>query len=112
MIDSQNQKTFFKLGVRRKKMTYSDLVGKKVSRIVYGTLKLHTMEEPLKFLDSIFNSGCNAFDCAAIYGEGRCEEILGEWVNLRNVRESNQQKKITFYFSHGTSFFFFKKFLS
>ena len=44
-------------------------VDKDVSRIIYGTLFLHTFENDeacFNLLDSVWAAGCNAFDCAAI----------------------------------------------
>ena len=44
-------------------------IEKDVSRVIYGTLFLHTFEtddECFTLLDSVWASGCNAFDCAAI----------------------------------------------
>ena len=58
---------------------------KLISRVVYGTLNLDKSSEPLALLDSIYGSGCNAFDCAAIYGEGKCESILGSWIKQRQI---------------------------
>ena len=42
---------------------------KDVSRIIYGTLFLHTFETDeacFDLLDNVWAAGCNAFDCAAI----------------------------------------------
>jgi aryl-alcohol dehydrogenase-like predicted oxidoreductase len=63
--------------------------GKQVSRIVYGTLRLHTMDDPNALLDLVYASGCNAFDVAAIYGGGKCEEVLGKWVRSRKVNRED-----------------------
>jgi hypothetical protein len=44
-------------------------VDKDVSRIIYGTLFLHTFETDeacFDLLDNVWAAGCNAFDCAAI----------------------------------------------
>ena len=63
-------------------------VRKEASRIIYGTLFLHllpTEEEVHKLLDSVWATGCNAFDCAAIYGGGLCEERMGRWLMARQL---------------------------
>ena len=63
-------------------------VRKEASRIIYGTLFLHllpTEEEVHKLLDSVWATGCNAFDCAAIYGGGLCEERIGRWLMARQL---------------------------
>ena len=36
--------------------------------------------------DDYFQRGGNAFDTAYIYGNGRCEKLLGDWVQHRGVR--------------------------
>ena len=44
-------------------------VDKDVSRIIYGTLFLHTFasdEEAFALLDSVWQTGCNTIDCAFI----------------------------------------------
>eukprot|EP00041_Stephanoeca_diplocostata_P007068 m.97566 g.97566 ORF g.97566 m.97566 type:complete len:344 (-) comp16710_c0_seq3:400-1431(-) len=63
-------------------MDYGKIKGleKRISRIVFGTLFLHNAEDPKALLDAVWSTGCNAFDCAAVYGNGRCEELLGEWL--------------------------------
>eukprot|EP00658_Telonema_sp_P-2_P068042 TRINITY_DN5698_c0_g1_i3.p1 TRINITY_DN5698_c0_g1~~TRINITY_DN5698_c0_g1_i3.p1 ORF type:complete len:532 (-),score=153.55 TRINITY_DN5698_c0_g1_i3:33-1628(-) len=58
---------------------------KPVSRIVFGTLNLHKSAAPFALLDSVYASGCNAFDCAAIYGDGECEKILGNWIKANKI---------------------------
>ena len=55
----------------RKKLITGRIQGvdKDVSRIIYGTLFLHTFETDeacFDLLDSVWAAGCNAFDCAAI----------------------------------------------
>jgi aryl-alcohol dehydrogenase-like predicted oxidoreductase len=63
-------------------------VRKEASRIIYGTLFLHllpTEEEVHKLLDSVWATGCNTFDCAAIYGGGLCEERMGRWLMARQL---------------------------
>jgi len=37
--------------------------------------------------DDFFERGGNCFDSAYIYGGGRCEKILGQWIKNRNIRE-------------------------
>eukprot|EP00756_Hemistasia_phaeocysticola_P000881 Hpha_TRINITY_DN10639_c0_g1::TRINITY_DN10639_c0_g1_i1::g.156767::m.156767 len=58
-----------------------------VSRLVFGCLFLHNTPDPFRLLDVAWESGINCFDCAAIYGGGRCEEILGEWLRMYPGRE-------------------------
>jgi len=58
-----------------------------VSRLVFGCLFLHNTPDPFRLLDVAWENGINCFDCAAIYGGGRCEEILGEWLRMYPGRE-------------------------
>eukprot|EP01065_Artemidia_motanka_P032586 TRINITY_DN39564_c0_g1_i1.p1 TRINITY_DN39564_c0_g1~~TRINITY_DN39564_c0_g1_i1.p1 ORF type:complete len:392 (+),score=124.20 TRINITY_DN39564_c0_g1_i1:51-1178(+) len=64
-----------------------------VSRLVFGCLFLHQVAEPFELLDLAWELGINCFDCAAIYGGGRCEEILGDW--LRSRRRADDAVVIT-----------------
>ena len=72
-------------------MTYGQIAGlkKPVSRIVYGTLFLNKAEKAWDLLDAVVASGCNTFDCAAIYGNGECETILGSWIRARKVKRDD-----------------------
>ena len=80
-------------------MKYKQLpeVKKPISTLVFGTAtpKLFAAvdrnrpdietcrQEAFALLDAVFAAGINCFDCAGHYGE----EILGEWIDLRGVRE-------------------------
>ena len=80
-------------------MEYKQLpyVNKPVSSIVFGTatkILFDAIEEDqpdiaerkqkaYTLLDTVFEAGINCFDCADHYGE----EILGEWISLRQVRD-------------------------
>lgn len=72
-------------------MEYGSIPGvnKPVSRLVQGTVMLHTMtkEEGFALLDGVYEQGCRTFDTAHGYGGGACERILGEWVNTRGLRD-------------------------
>lgn len=46
---------------------------------------MEQVADPFSLLDHIWGSGCNAFDCARIYGDGECEYILGEWLKSRGI---------------------------
>lgn len=56
-----------------------------VPRVVFGTLFLAQTPHAFALLDAAWEQGVNAFDCAAIYGDGRCESVLGQWLTVRNV---------------------------
>lgn len=51
-----------------------------LSPLVFGTLRLHETEDPFALLTEAWHLGITSFDCAAVYGGGRCEEILGAWL--------------------------------
>ena len=68
--------------------TIPGLEGKKVSQLVFGTLFLHNTEAPDALLDEVWGLGCNTFDCAAIYGGGVCESVLGGWLKRRGLTEA------------------------
>eukprot|EP00038_Savillea_parva_P007028 m.167395 g.167395 ORF g.167395 m.167395 type:complete len:386 (-) comp12820_c0_seq1:327-1484(-) len=72
-------------------MEYGSIPGvcKPISRVIYGTLFLHRAEDPFALLDAIWASGCNAFDCAKVYGNGECEKILGKWIKHRKIRRED-----------------------
>ena len=72
-------------------------VNKEVSRLIYGTLFLHTLpteEDVHSLLDSVWATGCNAFDCAAIYGGGLCEERMGRWIRSRQLCEGPSREEL------------------
>ena len=51
-----------------------------LSPLVFGTLRLHETERPKRLLTLAWDLGMTAFDCAAVYGGGECERILGDWL--------------------------------
>ena len=74
-------------------MQYGQIPGvtKPVSRIVQGTIQVpmedKDKEVPFAHLDMVFEMGINAFDTAFIYGGGKNDQILGEWIRTRNIRD-------------------------
>ena len=56
------------------------LPSKRLSPLVFGTLRLHEAEEPSALLTLAWELGIRAFDCAAVYGGGECERRLGAWL--------------------------------
>jgi 3-deoxy-7-phosphoheptulonate synthase len=61
---------------------------KLISRIVFATNDLHKSESAA-LLDRVYATGCNAFDCAADYGGGKCEELLGAWIRQRKINHED-----------------------
>jgi aryl-alcohol dehydrogenase-like predicted oxidoreductase len=59
-----------------------------VSRLVQGTVPLDATDRERSFalLDGVYEHGCTMFDTARHYGGGR-EELFGEWVASRGVRD-------------------------
>ena len=60
---------------------------KEITKIVFGCLFLHVTEDPFALLDEAWSLGVATFDCAAIYGQGECERILGAWLEARGCAE-------------------------
>ena len=71
------------------KMTYGNLemLPQPASRIVFGTATppLTAGEKSDALLDGVLERGINFFDCARSYG--RAEEVLGDWIRRRGIRE-------------------------
>jgi len=53
------------------------------SPLVFGTLRLHEAPQPFQLLTKAWDLGIEAFDTAAVYGNGESERILGAW--LRDI---------------------------
>ncbi|GCF07823.1 aldo/keto reductase [Dictyobacter arantiisoli] len=70
-------------------MKYGQIAGveKPVSRLVMGVDNQTIWSHAVVMFDDFFEQGGNCFDSAYIYGRGRCEEILGQWIKNRGVRE-------------------------
>jgi aryl-alcohol dehydrogenase-like predicted oxidoreductase len=73
------------------KMKYGRIEGldKDISRLAQGCMVLSSdkMEWSLDLLDGVHGLGCNCFDSAHIYGGGKCDLALGEWLSRRGVRD-------------------------
>jgi aryl-alcohol dehydrogenase-like predicted oxidoreductase/predicted dehydrogenase len=69
-------------------MSYAGIAGvdKPISRLVMGTaiFKAGTLPLASALLDSFYEAGGNCLDTAHDY---RCEETVGQWINLRGIRE-------------------------
>ena len=62
-------------------------VAKDVSRIVMGCDNQPDFPHAVVMFDDYFERGGNAFDTAWIYGGGKFERFLGQWIKLRDVRD-------------------------
>lgn len=66
-------------------------IDKPISRLVQGTVSMEGSEESAEaecaFLDAVFELGCNTFDTAHVYGNGKNERAVGKWVNSRGIRD-------------------------
>ena len=62
-------------------------VGKRTSRMVMGTMVPQDIGHATALYDDYFARGGNAWDTAFIYNGGRSEQLLGQWVRSRGVRE-------------------------
>jgi aryl-alcohol dehydrogenase-like predicted oxidoreductase len=64
-----------------------DGVDKPVSRFVMGCDNQPNFAHAAVMYDDWFERGGNAFDTAWIYGRGRQERDLGQWIRTRDVRD-------------------------
>lgn len=64
-------------------------VDKDISRLVQGTVMINGDDIKTEFalLDGIFELGCTTFDTAHVYGDGKNERAVGQWVRDNNLRE-------------------------
>lgn len=61
-----------------------------MSRVVLGTMVAEVAQErstALAIFDAFYERGGTAFDTAHKYGEGRCDAVLGDWLESRGVRD-------------------------
>ncbi len=70
-------------------MTYGKVpfLDKKVSRLIMGCDNQNDLPYAAVMFDDWFTKGGNAFDTAHIYGGGKQEVLLGQWINTRGVRD-------------------------
>jgi aryl-alcohol dehydrogenase-like predicted oxidoreductase len=68
-------------------MVYGHIEGvdRPISRILQGTSEQEQAEESL--LDGVFELGVNAFDSAHVYGRGKSEGMVGQWIESRGIRD-------------------------
>ncbi len=71
-------------------MTYAQVEGlaKPISRFVIGCDNSASYEASAILWDEWAHCGGNAFDTAYVYGGGKLETLLGQWVKSRNIRDS------------------------
>jgi aryl-alcohol dehydrogenase-like predicted oxidoreductase len=62
-----------------------DGVERPVSRFVIGCDNKNDLSDALPVWDAWLEVGGNAFDTAWLYGGGRHETVLGEWIKLRGI---------------------------
>lgn len=65
-------------------------VAKPVSRVVLGTMvaeEADAFATATRLFDTFVERGGTAFDTAHKYGEGRCDAVLGSWMEARGVRD-------------------------
>ncbi len=70
-------------------MSYGQIAGvdKPISRLVLGVDNQESIAYASILFDAFFERGGNTFDTAFIYGGGKHETILGQWIRNRGVRE-------------------------
>ncbi|HQY89138.1 MAG TPA: aldo/keto reductase, partial [Tepidisphaeraceae bacterium] len=71
------------------KMKYGEIehMVKPVSRLIMGCDNQQSLAHASAMFDDYFERGGNTFDTAFIYGGGRPETFVGQWLKLRNVRD-------------------------
>ena len=72
-----------------KKMEYEKINGleKKISKIILGNDNQRIYSKAIKLWDHWYEKGGNTFDCSTYYNEGRLENFLGNWINLRKIEK-------------------------
>jgi aryl-alcohol dehydrogenase-like predicted oxidoreductase len=72
-------------------MNYGQVSGlnKQISRLVQGTVMINgdDVNKEFSLLDGIYELGCTTFDTAHVYGSGKNERAVGQWVRDRGLRE-------------------------
>lgn len=70
-------------------MTYGQVPGfdKQVSRLVMGVDNQETLTHAATMFDDFVERGGTTFDTAYIYGRGRGEKLLGQWIKSRGNRD-------------------------
>ena len=70
-------------------MKYGNIGGleKPVSKLIMGCDNQQTFAHGAAMWDDWFERGGNAFDTSWVYGGGRMEKLLGQWVKRRKVRD-------------------------
>ncbi|MFC1464151.1 MAG: aldo/keto reductase [Candidatus Brachytrichaceae bacterium NZ_4S206] len=71
------------------RMPYGRIAGvdKPISRLVLGVDNQENIAYASVMFDAFFERGGNAFDTAFIYGGGKHETLLGQWIRNRGIRE-------------------------
>lgn len=71
------------------KMTYAQVPGlnKKVSRLVLGCDNQNDYRHGAAVWDDFYQRGGTAFDTGFIYGGGSMEKNLGQWMEIRGIRD-------------------------
>ena len=64
-----------------------DGIDKDISKLVMGTMIQQDIAHATSLFDEFYARGGNAFDTAYIYGGGRTEVLLGQWMANRGLRE-------------------------
>jgi predicted dehydrogenase/aryl-alcohol dehydrogenase-like predicted oxidoreductase len=77
-----------KVRTSRPPMKFAKIPGvdKPVSRLIMGCDNQQNMPHAAVMWDDFVEQGGNAFDTAYVYGGGRIEKLLGQWIRNRNIR--------------------------
>jgi len=71
------------------RMKYGSIAGieKQISRLIFGCDNQREYPNAAVRFDDFFERGGNCFDTAWLYGGGRQERLLGQWIKNRGIRE-------------------------
>lgn len=77
------------LTVRHAVMEHATVPGlaKPVSRLVMGCDNQQIFADTAALFDAYYEAGGNTFDTAYVYGGGHMERLLGQWLEMRGVRD-------------------------
>ncbi|MEX0853214.1 MAG: aldo/keto reductase [Bauldia sp.] len=62
-------------------------IAKEVAVIALGAADIRTYTQAMILFDAYYERGGNVIDSAWMYGQGRCDRLVGEWMTARGVRQ-------------------------
>ena len=62
-------------------------IGRAAAVIALGGANFETYTQAMILCDAYYERGGNVLDSAWLYGQGRCDRLLGDWMHARGVRK-------------------------